>query len=183
MSNQIEGVIQKLWKGQVKEHPSYGPSAPFVITINNQGYRTFVNLKKGDPFKEGDNVKFQWEEKFNEYTGNMEKNIVKSTLENLTNPEATTKKSAGAGWKAQDPETGIRIANQSCLGYAIEILKHNLPGTKIIKSELLTLAAELVEYVYTHKPSTILKAPVNPIKNDNNSPVESYPPIDHKDDD
>lgn len=166
MSNQVEGIITKLFKGQVKEHPTYGPSAPFVLTVNGVNYRTFANLKKGDPFKEGDTVKFQWEEKFNEYSGSMENNIVKGTLENVSNPSATAKKS---GWqdKQADPATGIRIANQACLERALNLLIHNSEGKFINHSDVYRIAQDMVEWVYANKPKSLLKPYENTVKADN----------------
>lgn len=175
MNNIVEGIIEKLFKGQVKEHPTYGPSAPFSITVHGIAYKTFANLKKGDPFKMGDKVKFQFEEKFNDYNGSMENSIVKGTLENLSNPEATTKKAFGGGYKP-DPERDLRIVNQSQITNAISILCHNSPDLKVKKEDVLRLASELVEWVYINKPKGAAKPAETAVKNDV-PPTNSYPEV------
>jgi hypothetical protein len=185
MSNIVEGIIEKVFKGEDKS-TTYGDCANFTIFVNNTPYLTFTASNKADLFKVGDKVKFSYSQEIDKYSGQpVNKFKVKDNFENLSNPQLNTKKGfSGGTWKPRDPEEQIRIVNQSQLSNAVSILCHNYPETKILKVDVLRLASELVDWVYTNKPKNAGQPPQENHTKSENIPPDNYEvPVNQIEDD
>lgn len=161
MSEYVKGKVTDIFKSNQKDDEKFGRSAQLKITIDGGAeYNLFYNYGKapnfkGEPMVIGDEIEFNWERNENYGTKDILNKKDNYTLKNLSNPDSIPEKKpfTNNGYKA-DPGKDARMVRGAAVRDAVEVLKHNLTGSKITFEAIKKVAMQIEEFVYEAKPKS-----------------------------